>query len=290
MGLRLKFNLVLLVAFLIGLALAGTLSYRVTNDNARREVANEAAIMITAATAIRGYTAKEIKPLLIDQLKIRFLPHVVSSWAAQTNLKEVSAQFPDYTYKEAALNPTNPADRAIEWEADIIAGFQSTPTLKEFTSIRDTAVGPVMSVSRPLRISDPGCLTCHSTPAAAPATMIDLYGSSDGFGWKLNDVIGAQIVSVPMRVALDRAHQLFLLVFGGLAAVFLVTLLLLNLVLHFMIIRPIRQMSAIAGEVSMGNTDAPEFAETGRDEIGSLAQSFNRMRRSLTNAMQMLEP
>jgi HAMP domain-containing protein len=290
MGLRLKFNLVLLAAFLIGLALAGTLSYRVTNDNARQEVANEAAIMITAASAIRDYTAKEIKPLLIDQLKVRFLPHVVSSWAAQTNLKEVSAQFPDYTYKEAALNPTNPADRAIEWEADIIAGFQSTPTLKEFTSIRDTAVGPILSVSRPIRISDPGCLSCHSTPAAAPATMIDLYGGSDGFGWKLNDVIGAQIVSVPMRVALDRAHQLFLLVFGGLAAVFLVTLLLLNLVLHFMIIRPIRQMSAIAGEVSLGNTGAPEFAETGRDEIGSLAQSFNRMRRSLTNAMQMLDP
>jgi protein-histidine pros-kinase len=119
--------------------------------------------------------------------------------------------------------------------------------------------------------------------------MIDLYGANNGFGWKLNDVIGAQIVSVPMRVALDRANQLFLVVFGGLAAVFLVTLLLLNLVLHFMIIRPIRQMSAIASEVSLGNTAAPEFAETGNDEIGSLARSFNRMRRSLTNAMQMLD-
>jgi protein-histidine pros-kinase len=93
-----------------------------------------------------------------------------------------------------------------------------------------------------------------------------------------------------MRVALDRAYSLFLVVFGGLAAVFVVTLLLLNLVLHFMIIRPIRQMSAIAGEVSMGNNDAPEFAEKGGDEVASLGQSFNRMRRSLTNAMQMLDP
>jgi protein-histidine pros-kinase len=289
MGLRAKFNLVLLAAFVVGLALAGTLSYRVINDNARREVSHEAAIMITAASAIRDYTAKEIKPLLADQLKVRFLPHVVSSWAAQTNLHEVSAQFPDYTYKEAALNPTNPADRATDWEADIIAGFEHTPGLKEFTSVRDTPGGPILSVSRPIRITDPECLSCHSTPAAAPASMIDLYGSANGFGWKLNDVIGAQIVSVPMRVALDRANQLFMVVFGGLAAVFLVTLLLLNLVLHFMIIRPIRQMSAIASEVSLGNTSAPEFAETGRDEIGSLAQSFNRMRRSLTNAMQMLD-
>jgi len=290
MGLRAKFNLVLLAAFVIGLALAATVSYRIINDNASREVSHEAAIMITAASAIRDYTAKEIKPLLSDQLKVRFLPHVVSSWAAQTNLRELSMQFPDYTYKEAALNPTNPADRATDWESDIIAGFQRTASLKEFTSVRDTPGGPMLSVSRPIRITDKECLSCHSTPAAAPATMIDLYGSANGFGWKLNDVIGAQIVSVPMRVALDRAHALFMVVFGGLTAVFLVTLLLLNLVLHFMIIRPIRRMSTIASEVSLGNNDAPEFAEKGSGEVASLGQSFNRMRRSLTNAMQMLEP
>src|SRR5580698_10568272 len=115
MGLTLKFNLVLLAAFVIGLALAGTLSYRIVQENARREVAHEAAIMITAASAIRDYTAKEIKPLLVDQLKVRFLPHVVSAWAAQTNMRAVSAQFPNYAYKEAALNPTNPADRANDW-------------------------------------------------------------------------------------------------------------------------------------------------------------------------------
>jgi HAMP domain-containing protein len=120
--------------------------------------------------------------------------------------------------------------------------------------------------------------------------MVDLYGTTNGFGWKLNDIIGAQIVSVPMQVALDRAHQLFIVIFGGLAAVFLLTLLLLNLVLHFMIIRPIRGMSVIAGEVSLGHNEAPEFAEKGSDEVASLGQSFNRMRRSLTNAMQMLDP
>jgi HAMP domain-containing protein len=290
MGLRLKFNLVLLIAFVVGLAHAATLSYRIVRENAQREVSHEAAIMITAASAIRNYTAKEIKPLLVEQLKVRFLPHTVSAWAAQTNMREVSAQFPNYAYKEAALNPTNPADHATDWEADIIAEFQRTATLKEFTTIRDTPAGPILSVSRPIRITDPGCLSCHTTAAEAPASMIDLYGTANGFGWKLNDIIGAQIVSVPMQVALDRANELFIVIFGGLAAVFLFTLLLLNLVLHFMIIRPIRSMSAIAGAVSLGDNDAPEFAEQGSDEISSLGQSFNRMRRSLTNAMQMLDP
>jgi HAMP domain-containing protein len=289
MGLRAKFNLVLLAAFVVGLALSGTLSYKIVNDNARREVSHEAAIMITAASAIRNYTAKEIKPLLTDQLKVRFLPHVVSSWAAQTNLREVSAQFPAYTYKEAALNPTNPADRATDWESDIIGEFQRNGSLKEVENVRDTPAGPVLSVSRPIRITDPECLSCHSVPSAAPASMTDLYGTGNGFGWKLNDVIGAQIVSVPMRIALDRANQLFMVIFGGLAAVFLITLLMLNLVLHVMIIRPIRQMSSIASDVSLGKTGAPEFDDRGRDEIASLAQSFNRMRRSLTNALQLLD-
>lgn len=289
MGLRFKFNLVLLAAFVVGLALAGAISYRIVHENARREVANEATIMMTAASAIRDYTAKEIKPLLLEQMKLRFLPHTVSAWAAQYNLRTVSTQFPDYSYKEAALNPTNPADRATDWEADIISEFQRTASLKEFTTIRDTPLGPMLSVSRPLRIVDKGCLSCHSTAAEAPVTMVDLYGGANGFGWKLNEIIGAQIVTVPMKVALNRANDLFIVVFGGLTVVFLVTLLLLNVVLHFMIIRPIREMSAIASDVSMGNTGAPEFAEKGNDEITSLAQSFNRMRRSLTNAMQMLD-
>ena len=289
MGLKAKFNLVMLAALLVGLALAAALSWRIVQDTARREVLQEAAIMMAQATAIRGYTAKEIGPLLADQIKVRFLPHTVPSWAAQTNLRAMAAQFPDYTYKEAALNPTNPADRATDWESGIIAEFSRNPTLTEFTSTRDTPTGPVLSISRPIRITDKDCLTCHSTPGAAPASMIDLYGSANGFGWKLGDVIGAQIVSVPMRVALDRANEAFKVYLGALLAVFAVTIVLLNLLLHFVIVKPIRRLSAIASEISLGNMAAPEFEVRGRDEIGSLAESFNRMRRSLANAMKLLE-
>ena len=289
MGLKAKFKLAMLVAFLVGLALAAAMSWRIVQDNARREVLQEAAIMMAQASAIRDYTAKEIEPLLADQIKLRFLPHTVPSWAAQTNLRTMAKQFPDYTYKEAALNPTNPADRATDWESGIIAEFARTPTLTEFTSTRDSPTGPLLSISRPIRITDKDCLVCHSTPAAAPSSMIDLYGSANGFGWKLGDVIGAQIVSVPMRVALDRAADAFKVSLAGLVAVFVVIIVLLNLLLHFVIVKPIRTMSGIASEISLGNMAAPEFQVRGRDEIASLAESFNRMRRSLANAMKMLE-
>jgi protein-histidine pros-kinase len=289
MGLKGKFNVVMLVAFVVGLALAAGLSWHITHDNARREVLQEANIMMAMASAIRDYTNNEIEPLLADQIKTRFLPHTVPSWAAQTNLRALAKQFPDYSYKEPALNPTNPADKATDWESDIIGEFNHNPSLAEFTTTRDTATGPILNFSRPIRITDKACLTCHSTPSAAPASMIDLYGSSNGFGWKLGDVIGAQVVSVPMSVALDRANQAFKVNLIVLIAVFAVTILLMNLLLHYVIVKPIRRMSAIASEVSLGKMDAPEFEERGKDEIASLAGSFNRMRRSLANAMKLLE-
>ena len=49
-----------------------------------------------------------------------------------------------------------------------------------------------------------------------------------------------------------------------------------------------RRIAATANEVSLGNMDAPEVAVRGNDEIASLAESFNRMRRSLANALKML--
>lgn len=289
MGLKAKFNMVMLLAFIGGLGLAAALSWRIVHDNVRREVLLEARIMMAEASAIRDYTANEIEPLLADQIKTRFLPHTVPSWAAQTNLRAMAAQFPDYTYKEAALNPTNPADRATDWESGIIGQFTRDPSLTEFTTTRDTPTGPSLSIGRPIRITDKDCLTCHSTPSAAPASMIDLYGTANGFGWKLGDVIGAQIVSVPMRVALDRANAEFKIYLGALVGVFAVTIVLMNLLLHFVIVKPIRRMSAIASEISLGNMAAPEFLERGHDEIASLGGSFNRMRRSLANAMKLLE-
>ena len=289
MGLKAKFNLVMLLAFLVGLGLAAGLSWRIAHENARREVVQQAALMMAMASAIRDYTDKEIEPLLANQIKVRFLPHTVPSWAAQTNLRSLASQFPDYTYKEAALNPTNPADRATDWESGIIETFAHNPSLTSLTSTRDSATRPMLSISRPIRITDKGCLTCHSTPSAAPASMIDLYGTANGFGWKLGDVIGAQIVSVPMQVALDRAYETFKIYLVALAIVFAVTLVLLNLLLHFIIVRPIRRMSAIASEISLGNMDAAEFVDRGHDEIASLGASFNRMRRSLVNAMKLLE-
>jgi protein-histidine pros-kinase len=48
-------------------------------------------------------------------------------------------------------------------------------------------------------------------------------------------------------------------------------------------------MSQLADAVSTGHLELPEFTVRGRDEIAVLAQSFNRLRRSLEQAMRLVD-
>jgi len=289
MGLRLKFNLVLILVFALGLVASGYVSKRILEANAQEEVTRNAELMMGAALAVRGYTSKQVKPQLELQLMRAFLPQSVPAYAATEMFNTLRQQHPEYTYKEATLNPTNPRDRAVEWEADIVQQFRNDPAQGEIRGTRDTPTGRALYLAKPLKISDPGCLPCHDTPDTAPKSMVAHYGNANGFGWKLGETVGAQIISVPMSVPLAKADQAFRTFMTSLVGVFLLAFIVLNVVLSFLVIRPIVRMSKAADEVSTGNFDVPEFSVGSRDEIGVLATSFNRLRRSLEKAMKLLE-
>ena len=157
------------------------------------------------------------------------------------------------------------------------------------SGIRSTPGGPSLYIASPIKITSEPCLACHSTPAAAPASMLALYGNDNGFGWKLNDIVGAQIVSVPMSVPQERALRTFYTFMGSLCVLFLVLYVVLNLMLTRTVIKPVADLSVAADRVSTGDFGVAEFPERRRDEIGGLAVSFNRMRRSLEQAIKMIE-
>jgi len=288
MGLRLKFNLVLLAVFGLGLLASGYLSYTLLERNARDEVGHHAGLMMEAALAIRSYTIEQVRPQLDLQLMRVFLPQSVPAYAATETLTALRKKYADYTYKEATINPTNPRNRAGDWENDVIRIFRDKPETGEIIGERDTPTGRALYIARPIQIKNPACLACHSTPEAAPATMLKLYGTANGFGWKPNEIVGAQIVSVPMAVPIGNARRAFLTFMGSLAAVFALAFVALNLMLTRIIVRPVARMSEAADQVSVGNFEVPEFAEAGKDEIAQLGRAFNRMRRSLQTAMKMI--
>jgi Protein of unknown function (DUF3365) len=211
MKLLLKVNLVLLVLLASAIGAAGVISWNLVQHNAREEVYYNAKLLIDGASAVRDYTLKRIYPLFLTQVKYEFRPEMVSAFSAievLKNLREANAEYKQFLYREPALNPTNPEDRAVDWEADIITQFRTGTVKGPVSGERETPNGRMLFVAKPLRASA-GCLFCHDTADNAPPTMVAIYGRNNGFGWKLNEVIAAQIVQVPVAVALARAENTF---------------------------------------------------------------------------------
>ncbi len=284
-----KFNLFLVPVLAAGFVATGWQTDRILKEHARDEVIQQAGMMMEGAGAIRSYTVEEIRPLLTLQMKRTFLPQSVPAYSATTTFEKMRETHPEYHYKEATLNPTNPRNRAVDWEADVIKFFADSPEAKTLIGERETPNGRSLYMASPIRITNPACLTCHSTPEEAPETQIARYGSTNGFGWQQDEVVGAQIVSVPMSVAIDKARQTLITFMTAVGAAFLFILVVVNIMLRVIVSGPINRMADTAEQISTGDLEGTEFDERGNNEISALGVSFNRMRRSLDTATRMLE-
>lgn len=289
MKLLVKFNLIYVLVISLGVAVCGVIARNLLQNNAQQEVLDQARLLMDKANAVRAYTSGQITKLLQTQMQYEFLPQAVPSYSATEVLGTLQKTHSEFFYKEATLNPTNPRDRATGWEVDVVSQFRNGADLAEFIGQRDTPAGRSMFIARPIRITNGACLQCHSSVEAAPRTMVEKYGPANGFGWNLNEVIGAQIVSVPLEVTLQRADRSFNVFIGSLVGVFVVAGIVLNLMIWWVVVRPVTRLSALADRVSQGDLEAPEFKTGSRDEIGVLAQSFSRMRVSVVQAMKMLD-
>ena len=312
MRLLAKFSLIYVVVFGFGSAATASLLYVQLHKNAREQVLYTARLLMETALALRTYTIDQVTPALSAPAALpatkdpadavfrdlcakkglvarpEFRPQTIPAFAATEMFLQLRKNYPDYFYKEATLNPTNPRDRALEWEEDVIKTFHNRPELTSFDGQRETPFGRTIFLARPLR-AQRECLQCHSTPAKAPPEMIDRYGTANGFGWNENDVVGAQIVSVPLSLPIEMANRAFRHVLTSLALVGIAALITLNLILYATVVRPISAFAARAEDISKGRLDMPELPVRGGDEIAVLAAAFNRMHRSVSMAMRLLE-
>jgi HAMP domain-containing protein len=284
-----KFNLVLIVVFGLGLFLISRNAYDFLMNDAQQQVLQQAELMSASASATKDYTDQQVSPVLVTttQHNTDFLPQSIPFYAANATFKFLRSSHADYSLREAALNPTNLDDRATEWEADLINYFRDHTSETEHVGQRNTPTGRVLYVANPI-IAAPGCLPCHSEVSLAPKSMIRHYGRDHGFGWKANEIIGAQIVSVPMSVAIAMADKGFHYLLISLGTIFLLTIVLIDVAMYLIVIRPLRRVSKNADIISKGEIDMPPLEVKGKDEIADVTASFNRMHTSLLKAFEML--
>jgi HAMP domain-containing protein len=286
-----KFALFLSLALLFAVIVSGLTLAHILNRNAEDQIAGKAEVLLKMMISTRNYTSKQVNPLLVDQLQTapEFIRPTVPGYSAREIFEDLrtNPEYQDFFYKEATLNPTNLRDKADSFETKLVNQFRAQPDLNELKGYRQTPGGDLFYIARPMAIKDPKCLECHSQPERAPRSLLATYGRSNGFGWQLNERVGAQVISVPADTIRDAARQAFFSVMSIILVGFLATIFVTLWLLQQAVIRPLTEIVRVANDVSMGDMSA-EFQVRTQDEIGFLGTAFSRMKTSLVMAMDML--
>jgi HAMP domain-containing protein len=287
-----KLTILLLLIFFGGIVFSGVALSNILNYKAQAEITAKASLLVQTLNSVRSYTSKEVTPLLNADLQYRgFVPQVVPFYSSRRvfeTLRDNNPLYKDFLYKEAMLNPTNTTHFADSFEKGIVQNFRQNKNLKEVSGFRALGGEKYFYIARPLALKEASCLRCHSTPNVAPKEMVQIYGDKHGFGWKLNEINGAQMIAVPTHEVLQKARQSFFVVMGIVTVIFALAIYVANLWLKRYVVRPIKRVVRVAEAVSTGDMEA-DFGRVSNDEVGSLVEAFTRMKLSLVMAIRSLE-
>lgn len=286
-----KVNIILLIVFLLGILISGIALSNVLETKAKDEINSKALALMQINNSIRNYTNDRVQPWLLPKLNTQenFIPEAIPTYSVR-EVFEYFRSSPDYAsflYKDAALNPTNLRDKADDFEAKIVKRFRREGNTNSVSGFRTVSGTKLYYTAKPFQVKKDTCLRCHSTPERAPKSQLNTYGKNNGFGWKLNDIVAAQIIYVPAEQILQNAHNSFVLVTGIVAIVFTAIIIIMNLLLKRTVLLRIKKIAIVAEQVSVGDMNA-SFGRQNKDEIGDLAEAFKRMKYSLEIAMNML--
>jgi hypothetical protein len=149
-------------------------------------------------------------------------------------------------------------------------------------------------------IGTPGCLKCHGTPAAAPASMRDKYPLSNGYGYEVGKVVGLLSVRLPLdavtpvesnfSMVMRRLSTPVLVGFGA----FVLTLLAVFVLYSRGVVSPLRRLTSVAlaaRDAELGEqVHFPRFAENEHEsgnEIHQLSHAVKALHESLTISQEL---
>lgn len=285
--------LVAVVIFVTGLA-SYFLIDNLLGSIATARINNRARGLMETMLAVRQYanekTTPIIEPMNFEQAQV-FLPESVPSYAAKSVFASMQkmTQFKNYRYREAVTHPTNAEDLPTELEAAIIERFKSNPKLQEVSGDDINPILPFHYTARPLTVTSASCLRCHATPDQAPISLINAYGPKNGFGWKVGEIIGAQIVKVPMNEIVEKKDEikksLLVLIIACLVALALVMFYALD----YLLVRPLAKFTVVADSASQSPNSTTFPKSSSVEELNRLQRSLERLRVSLLVAINLVQ-
>ncbi|MBA4371798.1 MAG: hypothetical protein C0402_02925 [Thermodesulfovibrio sp.] len=215
-----RFTVLLIAIYVVSLSLMTIVTYLVVRENAIRDAAMAGRLYLTTFSAIKHYIAEDLRPLFYTELPGRFIVQGMSrSFAASHVAMRVQRDLPNYQYKNASLNATNPLNDADEFEKNIIARFAANRNVKEWSGFRSRGSSQFYSMAVAGEPFAEDCLKCHGNPEDAPAEFRERYGTKRGYNVRAGDLIDATFVYIPIGVPLADARKV-VLVFAGIYLLF----------------------------------------------------------------------
>lgn len=281
-----KFNLVLISFYLLSILIAAPMVYLVTERQVNAQAKQELTMLVDMVKSIQSYIAKHMRPFLIEKGLFHspgFSGIVATSLIAE-QFKELQ---PGYYIKNASDNPLNQQNLPQPFENQLLTKFRENRSLD---SAIETGVlnGKPMLVSAAPKLSAKGCMRCHGDPAKAPEQITEQYGTTTGYNYKLEDVVGVSVVGVPLGDVQALAMERSLIVVGTLTALFTVIFIAINIMVKNSLVKPMLQAAQTAQEIAEGKVDHP-VEVTRNDEIGDLTHAIELLRRSFVAALKRLQ-
>ena len=294
LNLRNKFNLLLILVFLLGVYLSSLALSRVLYQRAEQKLTDEGKILMQMIEEVKYYTSVNLLDLYqkegdLGEFRASFIP----AYAARevfSNFKNM-AEFQDYKYKEATINPTNLEDTPDNFERGLIDSFKGDKAINVLSGYTqkgnnsEDTMEDFYYIARPLSVKDSTCLQCHSTPDVAPPKMIEQYGDKHGFNWKLNQLTSAQTIYIPASSIASDVKRGMLSLMPIFTGIFAFLILAVNRLLQHTVIKPIDQLTKAANHLSTHNSNIKtnwqfnylDKLTQRKDESGKLTRAFLMM-------------
>ena len=280
-GLSAKIITVPLAAFTLGLLVPGILGYQLLQHGAYRETHDKAVATNALIAAVRRSAEDTAAPRAGagrndiahrgTQAAMQAVKQYQSSWHEDT-----------FQYRRVALNPVEPKDRADGFEAGLVRLLAANPRLAQTEQeIRDKGV-TYHVLATPITVSQERCLSCHGASKEASASRVKRYGHRAATGWKLRQVVGADIIYTPSDYPRSQAAAAFWAVTRSVAVLALICSIMLILRAHYLVARPVREMLATSEAIQRGEWPRRPVRYSG-DELGALASSFHATTLNLRN-------
>ncbi|MHC1789874.1 c-type heme family protein [Solidesulfovibrio sp.] len=266
-------------------------------DQLVTDTERKASLVLSQVEAVQAYVREVLRPSMYELLPpdAFILEAMSTSFVTRKVMSDLNAHGDQFRYRRVALGARNPDYEADAFERAVMERFAADPQLTRLEEITARGGEDVFVAARPVRF-DASCLRCHGDPAEAPRALLARYGDDRGFWRHAGELVGLDMVTVPVAGALGQIKGKtisFLSLFALGLAVFYLTL---QVFFDRLVVVNLRRVTDVmrryfpkeAGEAPRITTDEGEIEEIYAG-IDALASRLKEARENIEDHAQNLE-